>query len=115
MNAKTVTAPSLQTELSLGDNLIGDIEQLVHTIQDANDPDTIECKDNYNEALIHNKEVQTLHKKLEDETQIDEEKLEEMKRNYNPTSEKYSIQHGICQIHKKTTISSKICTKTCQI
>ena len=82
---RIVPASSLQTELSLGDNLTGDMEQLIHTILDNDDSDIIECKDNYNEALIHNKEVQTLHKKIEDEIQIDEEKLKEMKRNYNPT------------------------------
>ena len=85
---RIVTAPSLQTELSLGDDLTGDIEQLVHTIQDDDDPDTIKCKDNYNKALLHNMEVQTLHKTLEHEMQIEEEKLKETKKNYNPTSER---------------------------
>ena len=83
---RIVTAPSLQTELSLGDNLTGDIEQLVHTIQDDDDPDTIECKNNYNEAQLHNMEVQTLHKTLENKTLIDEEKLKKMKKNYDPKS-----------------------------
>ena len=64
------------------------MEQLINTIFNDDDPDIIECKDNYNEELIHNKEVQTLHKNLEDETQIDKEKLKEMKKSYNPTSER---------------------------
>lgn len=86
---RTITAPSLQTELSLGDNLTGDMEQLIHTIHNNNDPDIFECKDNYNKVLIHNKEVQTLHKILEDKIQIDkdEDKLKERKKNYNPTLE----------------------------
>ena len=58
---RNVPASSLQTELSLGDDLTGDMEQLIHTILDDDDPDIIECKNNYNEALIHNKEVQILH------------------------------------------------------
>ena len=33
-------------------------------------------------------EVQTLHKTLEHEMQIEEEKLKETKKNYNPTSER---------------------------
>ena len=33
-------------------------------------------------------EVQTLHKTLENETQINKEKHKEMKKNYDPTSEK---------------------------
>ena len=54
------------------------------------------CKDQYNEALIRNKEVQILHEKMEEsnipiktvmDTKIDAGKLEEMKRNYDPNSE----------------------------
>ena len=52
---RITTAPSLQTELSLSEDPLEDIEQYIHTIFDDDDPDIIECKDNYNEALIHNK------------------------------------------------------------
>ena len=88
---RNVPASSLQTELSLGDDLTGDMEQLIHTILDDDDPDIIECKDKYNEALIHNKEVQALHNTLEDNIKNDEAKLEEMKKNYNPKSEQIFI------------------------
>ena len=37
----------------------------MHNILEDNDPDTIECKDEYNEALIHNKEVQIFHKTID--------------------------------------------------
>ena len=84
---RIVTAPSLKTEESLRDDPIEDIEQYIHTILDSDDQDIIECKDNYNEALIHNKEVHKLHDTLEDFKTIDKAQLEEMKRNYNPRSE----------------------------
>ena len=57
------------------------MEQYVHTILDDDDPDIIEGKDNYNEALINNKEVQALHYTLEDSKTIDKAKLEETKKN----------------------------------
>ena len=63
------------------------MEQYVHTILEDIDPDISECKDNYNEALINNKEVQALHYTLEDRKIIDKAKLEEMKKNYDPKSE----------------------------
>ena len=44
-------------------------------------------KDQYNKALIHNTEVQALHDQLEGNIKIDKEKLEEMKKNYDPKSE----------------------------
>ena len=52
---RIVTALSLQTELSPGENPIEDVEQYVHTILNDDDPDIIECKDKYNKALINNK------------------------------------------------------------
>ena len=72
---RIVTTPSLQTELSLSDNPLEEMEQYVHTVLDDDDPDIIECKDIYNQALIHNKEVQGLHDHLESNIKIDEEKL----------------------------------------
>ena len=62
---RIVTAPSLQTELSHGDDPLEDMDQYIHTILDNDDPDIIECKDEYNEALIYNKEVQLLHENME--------------------------------------------------
>ena len=41
------------------------MEKYMHKILEDDDPDTIECKDEYNEALIHNKEVQIFHKTME--------------------------------------------------
>ena len=68
----------------------------MHNILEDDDPETIDCKDEYNEALIQNKEVQILHGKMEEsnipintfmDTTIDAGKLEEMKKNYDPNSE----------------------------
>ena len=68
----------------------------MHNILDNDDPDIIECKDEYNEALVHYKEVQALHEHMEGnyktgeklrDTKIDAKKLEEMKKNYDPKSE----------------------------
>ena len=59
----------------------------MHTILDSDDQEDIECKDSYNEALIHNKEVHILHDKMEDLNKLDKRKIEEMKKNYDPKSE----------------------------
>ena len=59
----------------------------MHTILNSDDQEDIECKDNYNEALIHNKEVHILHNKLEELNKLDKAQLNEIKRNYNPKSE----------------------------
>ena len=102
---RIVTAPSLQTELSLGDDPIEDMEQYIHTILNDDDPDIIECKDKYNEALIHNKEVQTLHNTLEDKIKIDKARLEEMKKNYNPKSEHiFNSKWDLSDSHEDDTI-----------
>ena len=45
---------------------IGDIEKYVHTILDSDDLEDIECEDNFNEALIQNRDLHTLHDKMED-------------------------------------------------
>ena len=37
----------------------------MHNILGSDEPDVIECKDEYNEALIHKKEVQILHETME--------------------------------------------------
>ena len=60
----------------------------MHTILDIDDQEDIECKDNYNEALILNRDVHILHDKMEDLNKLNQEKLEEMKQNYDPKSEK---------------------------
>ena len=54
------------------------MEQYGHTILDRDDQEDIECKDNYNEALIHNKEVHILHDKMEDLNKLDKAQFEEM-------------------------------------
>ena len=53
----------------------------MHAILDSYHLEDIECKDNYNEALIHNKDVHILHDKMEDLNKLDEAQLEEIKRN----------------------------------
>ena len=72
------------------------MENYMHNILEYDDPDIIECKEEYNEALIHNKEVQILHETTEGinnpikkviDDKIDANKLKEMKRNYYPNSE----------------------------
>ena len=81
------------------------MEQLIHTILDDDDPDIIECKDKYNEALIHNKEVQALHNTFKDNIKIDEAKLEEMKKNYNPKSKQiFNSTWDLSDSHKDDTI-----------
>ena len=61
---RIITAPSLQTEDSLANNPLEDIEKYMHNILEDNDPDTIECRDKYKEALTQYKEVQIFHKTM---------------------------------------------------
>ena len=72
------------------------MEKYIHNILENDDPDIIECKDEYNETLINNAEFQIFHKTMELETtcknnildaKIDADKLEDMKKNYDPSSE----------------------------
>ena len=69
-------------------NLIEDIEWYMHTILDSDDQEDIECKKIYNDALEQNKEMHILHDKMEILNNLDQDKLEEMKQQYDPKSEK---------------------------
>ena len=81
------TAQKLESkEGTVLDDPLEDIKQYVHTILDSDDLEDIECKDSYNKALIHNKEVHILHDKLEDLNKLDGAQLEEMRCNYDPKS-----------------------------
>ena len=85
-DCENTTAQKLNTEEStVVDDPIEDIEKFVHIILDSDDQEDIEYKDNYNEALIHNKEVHILT--MEDLNKLDKAQLEEMKRNCDPKSE----------------------------
>ena len=60
----------------------------MHTILNSDDQEDIECKKIYNDALEQNKEMHVLHNKMETDLKLDKEKLEEMKNDYDPKSEK---------------------------
>ena len=64
------------------------LEKFVHTILDSDDQEDIECKKIYNDTLEQNKEMHILHHKVEIINNLDQEKLEEMKQQYDPKSEK---------------------------
>ena len=66
---------------------IDDIEKYVHTILDSDDQEDIECKKIYNDALEQNKEMHILHDKMEILSNLDQDKLEDMKQKYDPKSE----------------------------
>ena len=56
------------------------MEKYIHNILEDDGPDTIECKEEYNEALINKTEVQILHETMELEnnpiTEIIETKID---------------------------------------
>ena len=88
-NCETNTEHNLKSkEGTIQEDHIDDIEKYVHTILDSDDQEDIECKKNFNEALIQNREVHILQDKMEDLNKLDQEKLEEMKQKYDPNSEK---------------------------
>ena len=66
---------------------IDDMEKYMYTILDSDDQEDIECKKNYNDTLEHNKEMHILHNKMEVLSNLDQDKLEDMKQKYDPKSE----------------------------
>ena len=66
---------------------IDDMEKYVYTILNSYDQEDIECMKNYNDALEHNNEMHILHNKMEVLSNLDQDKLEDMKQKYNPKSE----------------------------
>ena len=54
---RIVTTPSLQTDVNNDNNPIQEMEKYMHNILEDDDPETVKFKDEYNEALIRNKEV----------------------------------------------------------
>ena len=66
---------------------IDDVERFVHTVLDSDDEEDKKCKLEQNTALALNTEMHIIHDKLEHLSDLDKEKLEEMKKQYDPKSE----------------------------
>ena len=88
-NCETNTVHNtISKEGTFQEDNIDDLEKFVHTILDSDDQEDIECKKIYNDALEQNKEMHILHNNMEAIDKLDKEKLEEMKHQYDPKSEK---------------------------
>ena len=61
------------------------MERYIHNITDADDLDTIESKLDHNSALMNNTQLQIIHEGIKHE--LDKEKLEKLKEEYDPSSE----------------------------
>ena len=62
-----------------------DMEKYLHKILDSDDQYTMESKWDHHDALINNTQLQIIHEGLKAE--MDKEKLEKLKQEYDPTSE----------------------------
>ena len=78
---------TISKESTFQEDNIHDLEKFVHTILDSDDQEDIECKIIYNDALEQNKEMHILHDKMEILSNLDQDKLEDMKQKYDPKYE----------------------------
>ena len=61
------------------------MEEYLHKIIDSDDLNTMESKYDHNTALINNTQLQIIHEGIKQEMEM--EKLEKLKNEYNPSSE----------------------------
>ena len=61
------------------------MERYIHKITDADDLDTIESKHDHNSAPMNYTQLQIIHEGIKHE--LDKEKLEKLKEEYDPSSE----------------------------
>merc|ERR1712240_291352 len=78
------SAPFLENEATSTDP-IKDMEEYLHKIIDSDDLDTMESKYDHNTALMNNTQLQIIHEGIKHE--MDKEKLEKLKEEYDPSSE----------------------------
>ena len=62
---RIVIAPGLVNENNLIHDPLQDMEKYLHNILEDNDPDTVDCKDRYNDALMKNTQLQVIHETME--------------------------------------------------
>ena len=81
---RITSALFLETETTFPDP-IKDMEHYLHRIIDSDDVDTRDSKHDHNEALMNHKQLKIIHEGIKHE--MDKEKLEKLKEEYNPSSE----------------------------
>ena len=89
---------------------IEDMGKYIHTILDSDDEEAKQCKQEYNTALAINTKMHIIHDNLENFSEIDKGKIEEMEKNYDPKSEEiFKETWDLSVTHEDDSIVKNLC------